>query len=122
MTLATNMGVALDNARLFGELSAALAAKSEAETRYRRLVEELPLTLYIDQPDERAQVDLREPDDRVDVRLPGGGWFDDDSSGIIHPDDREQVLANHVASSNAATSAGRGNTAAPRRRAHGVGP
>ncbi len=98
MTLATNMGVALDNARLFGELSAALAAKGEAEIRYRRLVEELPLTLYIDQPDERAKSIYVNPTIEAMFGYPAERWSEDEFfEEIIHPDDREHVLANHVA-------------------------
>ena len=96
-TLATNMGVALDNARLFGELNAALQAKGEAEVRYRRLVEELPLSLYIDHPDERATSIYVNPTIETMFGYPSERWFDDGFfESIIHPDDREQVLANHM--------------------------
>ncbi len=96
-TLATNMGVALDNARLFGELNAALHAQVEAEARYRRLVEELPLALYIDNPDERAQSIYVNPATEVMFGYPLERWYDEGFfETIIHPDDREKVLANHM--------------------------
>ena len=96
-TLATNMGVALDNARLFAELNAALEAQGEAEARYRRLVEELPLSLYIDRPDASAQSIYVNPTIVAMFGYPMESWFEADFfEGIIHPDDREHVLANHV--------------------------
>ncbi|HEY8170665.1 MAG TPA: response regulator [Candidatus Limnocylindria bacterium] len=95
-TLATNMGVALDNARLFGELNAALTAQVEAETRYRRLVEELPLTLYIDQPDERAQSVYVNPTIVTMFGYPAEDWMDDTFfEKVLHPEDRVRVLADH---------------------------
>ena len=97
-TLATNMGVALDNARLFGELSAAVQAKGEAEERYRRLVEELPLSLYIDRPDARAQSIYVNPTIETMFGYPGERWFEEEFfEQILHPEDRERVLADHAA-------------------------
>jgi PAS domain S-box-containing protein len=96
-TLATNMGVALDNARLFAELNAALEAQGEAEARYRRLVEELPLSLYIDRPDAAAQSIYVNPTIETMFGYPAERWFEEDFfESIIHPDDLERVLADHV--------------------------
>ncbi len=96
-TLATNMGVALDNARLFAELNAALEAQGEAEARYRRLVEELPLSLYIDRPDAAAQSIYVNPTIETMFGYPAARWFEEDFfESIIHPDDLERVLADHV--------------------------
>ena len=98
VTLATNMGVALDNARLFGELNAAVQAKSEAEERYRRLVEELPLSLYIDRPDPQAQSIYVNPTIEAMFGYPAERWFEEDFfEEILHPDDRARVLADHAA-------------------------
>ncbi|HSK94089.1 MAG TPA: response regulator [Candidatus Angelobacter sp.] len=97
LTLATNMGVAIENARLFTELTAALEAKGEAESRYRRLVEEMPLTLYLDRPDEKAASIYVNPTIEAMFGYPPERWYDEDFfAGILHPDDRERVLADHV--------------------------
>ena len=97
VTLATNMGVALANARLFAELSSALAAQQEAEARYRRLVEELPLSLYIDEPDERARSIYVNPTIVTMFGYPAEAWMDDDFfDRILHAEDRDRVLAEHA--------------------------
>ena len=97
VTLATNMGVALANARLFAELSSALEAQQEAEARYRRLVEELPLSLYIDEPDERARSIYVNPTIVTMFGYPAEAWMDDEFfDRILHPEDRERVLADHA--------------------------
>jgi PAS domain S-box-containing protein len=68
----------------------------EAEVRYRRLVEALPLTLYIDEPDERAKSIYVNPTIVTMFGYPVEAWAGDDFfEGIIHPDDRERVLAEH---------------------------
>ena len=46
-TLAASVGVAIQNAELF-------AAQRQAEERFRRLVEELPMAVYTDKPDATA--------------------------------------------------------------------
>ncbi len=97
VTLATNMGVAIDNARLFAGLSAALEAKGEAEAKYRRLVEELPLALYIDRPDERAASLYVSPMIVPMFGYPAEAWVSDNFfPTILHPEDRERVLQDHV--------------------------
>jgi len=97
VTLATNMGVAIDNARLFTELSAALEAKGEAEAKYRRLVEEMPLALYIDRPDEMAASMYVSPMIVPMFGYPAEAWSGDDFfASILHPEDRERVLQDHI--------------------------
>ena len=97
VTVATNMGVAIDNARLFDGLNAALQAQTEAEARYRKLVEEMPLALYIDRPDERAASIYTSPMIVPMFGYPPEAWESDDFfPTILHPDDRERVLRNHV--------------------------
>jgi len=97
LMLATNMGVAIENARLFTELSTALEAKGEAEGRYRRLVEEMPLALYIDHPDERAASQYVSPMIVPMFGYPVEAWESDSFfPSILHPDDRDRVLRAHV--------------------------
>ena len=97
VTLATNMGVAIDNARLFADLNAALQAKGEAEGRYRRLVEELPLAMYIDRPDERAASIYVSSMIVPMFGYPAASWESDEFfPTILHPEDRERVLQDHA--------------------------
>ena len=97
VTVATNMGVAIDNARLFAGLNAALQAQTEAEARYRKLVEEMPLALYIDRPDERAASIYTSPMIVPMFGYPAEAWESDDFfPTILHPEDRERVLQDHV--------------------------
>jgi PAS domain S-box-containing protein len=96
-TLATNMGVALSNARLFAELNAAMKAQGEAEARYRKLVEELPIALYIDRPDERAASEYVSPMIVPMFGYPAEAWESDEFfPTVIHPDDRDRVLQDHI--------------------------
>lgn len=96
LLLATNMGVAIENARLFTEVSAAVEARSEAEARYRKLVEELPLTLYIDRPDKMAASIYTNPMIETMFGYPAEAWQGDDFfPSVVHPEDRDRVLADH---------------------------
>ena len=97
VTLATNMGVAIDNARLFAELGTALEAKGEAEAKYRRLVEEMPLALYIDRPDEMAASSYVSPMIVPMFGYPAEAWSGEDFfASILHPEDRDRVLQDHA--------------------------
>jgi PAS domain S-box-containing protein len=79
------------------ELSSALAAQQEAEARYRRLVEELPLSLYIDRPDAAARSIYVNPTIETMFGYPAERWFEEGFfEGILHPDDRERVVADHA--------------------------
>ena len=96
-TLATAMGVALENARLFEVTKQLLEAKGEAESRYRKLVEELPLALYIDQPDELAASIYTSPAIVPMFGYPAEAWEADDFfPSVLHPDDHDRVMADHV--------------------------
>ena len=86
-TIAANVGVALQNARLFEE-------QREAERKYRELVEELPLTVYRDFPDVSATSEYISPRVETMFGYPPEAWMDSQFfSSVLHPDDRERVLA-----------------------------
>jgi hypothetical protein len=65
-TIAANVGVAIQNARLFAE-------QREAEQKYRDLVELLPLAVYRDLPDSNRDLRVHQPEGRDDVRLSARG-------------------------------------------------
>ena len=83
--LAATTGVALENARL-------LAAMAESEQRYRRLVEELPLTIYIDRPDDSSTSTYISPQVEEMFGYPRDAWLDEGFfDSVVHPDDRVRV-------------------------------
>ena len=84
------------------ELTAALDAQREAERRYRKLVEELPVAVYIDRAgvlDAGATIagsSYVSPPIEAMFGYPTGRWLEDGFFGsIVHPDDRARVLAEH---------------------------
>jgi PAS domain S-box-containing protein len=95
-TIAANVGIAIRNARL-------LEAQREAEMRFRRLAEELPLVTYIDAPFASAgtsdasflgQNIYTSPQGEAMVGYTTADWGDNTLwERILHPDDRERVLA-----------------------------
>ncbi len=85
-TLAANVGVAIQNARLF-------RAQAEGERQYRRLVEELPLVLYTDKPDASGTAIYISPQVETMFGYPQASWFDPPFfASIVHPEDRERVM------------------------------
>jgi PAS domain S-box-containing protein len=95
-TLAGSLSVALDNARL-------MEAQREAEGRFRRLAEELPLVTYIDAPFTTGGTTgapligrsiYMSPQCEAMLGYPPGNWDDNTLwEAILHPDDRVRVLA-----------------------------
>jgi diguanylate cyclase (GGDEF)-like protein/PAS domain S-box-containing protein len=71
----------------------------EAEARYRALVEELPLGIYVNTLGEPAQARYRSPAVEAISGRPAAEWPADAASlgALIHPDDRERVVAGLVA-------------------------
>jgi diguanylate cyclase (GGDEF)-like protein/PAS domain S-box-containing protein len=71
----------------------------EAEARYRALVEELPLGIYVNTLGEPAQARYRSPAVEAISGRPATEWPADAASlgALIHPDDRERVVAGLVA-------------------------
>ncbi|HEX5015697.1 MAG TPA: response regulator [Candidatus Limnocylindrales bacterium] len=78
------------------ELTTALDALAESEQRFRRLVEELPLAVYMDPPGEPmgASLYVSPPIEKM-FGYPMDDWKREGFFGtIIHPDDREWVESN----------------------------
>jgi PAS domain S-box-containing protein len=76
------------------ELTTVLEAQSEAERRYRQLIEELPLAVYTDRPDETSTSEYISPRVEAIFGYPPEAWMEEDFFGsILHPDDRERVLS-----------------------------
>ena len=75
------------------ELSSALAALGEAEERYRTLVEELPLAIYIDKPDATNTSIYASPRTVDMFGYPIERFYEADFfNSIVHPDDLERIL------------------------------
>jgi PAS domain S-box-containing protein len=75
------------------ELTSAVKALGEAEERYRSLVEELPLAIYTDKPDNSNDSTYASPRTAEIFGYPierfyEGGFF----NSIMHPDDRDRVV------------------------------
>ena len=88
------------------ELTAALDRQAEAEERYRSLVEELPLVIYIDEPGVESDSIYVSPRveqvfgySQADWRT--RGYFET----VVHPDDRERVMT--FAAAESTPSSGR---------------
>src|SRR5918999_4975013 len=90
-TIAANVGVAIQNARLF-------EAQREAERQYRKLVEELPLAVYKDAPDESATSEYISPLVEEMFGYPREAWMKPEFfASVLHPEDRERTIAAHAA-------------------------
>jgi PAS domain S-box-containing protein len=75
------------------ELSAALEAQREAEQRYRNLVEELPLAVYMDRPDDPLGASLYvSPPIEAMFGYPAEAWLEPSFFvDHVHPDDRDAI-------------------------------
>jgi diguanylate cyclase (GGDEF)-like protein/PAS domain S-box-containing protein len=73
-------------------------AVRRAETRFRTLVEQLPLTVYIDRVDEHSSNLYSSPQIEALVGYTPEEWATDATlfTRILHPDDRERVRAAHA--------------------------
>jgi diguanylate cyclase (GGDEF)-like protein/PAS domain S-box-containing protein len=71
-----------------------------AESRYRTLVEQLPLAIYIDRIDEASSNIYTSPQIEPMLGYPATEWVSKPSLFLetLHPDDRERVLAAHARS------------------------
>jgi PAS domain S-box-containing protein len=90
-TIAANVGVAIQNARLF-------EAQREAERRYRELVEDLPLAVYRDEPVATAASEYVSPRVEEIFGYPREAWSQPEFfESILHPEDRDETIAKHAA-------------------------
>ena len=104
-TIAANVGIALQNARLYREsrrqaeeMAALAESQREAELRYRRLVEELPLAVYIDPAIPLGDALYVSPPVERLFGYPAAAWLEGGLfERILHPDDRDRVLEDHEA-------------------------
>jgi PAS domain S-box-containing protein len=80
-----------------GALKQAAEAQREAEKRYRDLIEHVPLVTYIDEPSETAPNIYTSPQVEALVGTPPDEWVGDPDffPKLLHPDDRERVIADH---------------------------
>ena len=94
--------LALESARLYAaardelqERRRAEAALSEAEIRYRTLVEHLPLVTYISPADTSVGNVYVSPQVEALLGYPAAAWIENPNllNETVHPDDIEQVLA-----------------------------
>jgi PAS domain S-box-containing protein len=74
----------------------AISAQQRAERRYRELVEQLPLVTYIDEPAVAPSIYIS-PQVEGLVGYSADEWLADPELflKLLHPDDRERVLADH---------------------------
>jgi PAS domain S-box-containing protein len=72
-------------------------AVREAEERYRQLVEHVPLAIYVDRLDEVSSNIYTSPQIERMLGTPAEQWQTDRDLFVklLHPDDRERVLAEH---------------------------
>ena len=86
------------------ELTAALERQEEAEQRYRRLVEELPLAVYMDSPDDPLGAALYvSPPIEAMFGYPAERWLEPDFfQSIIHPDDSSRLAIEQAGQHRAA--------------------
>jgi PAS domain S-box-containing protein len=85
-TLAANVGVAIQNARL-------ARARQESEERYRLLVEELPLAIYTDLPDADSVSVYASPGHVAMFGYPIENWTKEGFfNSVLHPDDRDRIM------------------------------
>ena len=84
----------------------AVAGLREAEDRYRTLVEQLPLVTYIDRLDAWSSAIFMSPQIERILGYPVESWIEDPQffPKVLHPDDRERVLAEHKTAHQAGES------------------
>ncbi|MDP9372722.1 MAG: EAL domain-containing protein, partial [Chloroflexota bacterium] len=92
--LAEQVGLAMGRARLYTALRA-------AEAKYRTLVEQLPAVIYINPIDKGGAGRYYSPQIEALVGYTADEWLADPHLGrsLLHPDDRERVLADGARSS-----------------------
>ena len=75
------------------KLAEALASLRTAEEEYRLLVEELPMAVYTDRPDETATSTYISPRVETMFGYPRERWMESTFfASVLHPDDRERMI------------------------------
>ena len=96
------VSLALENARLYAAAQAELQerrrteeALRQAETKYRNLVENVPLVIYLDSLDEHSSAIYMSPQVEPILGYSADEWLADRElfPKLLHPDDRERVMA-----------------------------
>ncbi|MDH5242527.1 MAG: response regulator [Chloroflexota bacterium] len=89
------------------ELTEAMQAQAEAERRYRRLVDELPLAVYMDSPDDPLGASLYvSPPIEAMFGYPAVRWLEPGFfESIVHPDDSAGIEAGQIGQHRAADRA-----------------
>ncbi|NPV87692.1 MAG: PAS domain-containing protein [Anaerolineae bacterium] len=87
--------LALDNARLYETLKNELAARQQAEQRYRQLVEHINAVTYLDANDAVSSALYTSPQIETLLGYTVEEWLADPQLWVklLHPDDRDWVLA-----------------------------
>ncbi len=86
-TIAAGVGAAIRNAQLY-------RAQQRSEEQYRRLVEELPLVVYTDRPDNTSTSTYISPRVEAIFGYPREAWMDEAFfRSVLHPDDRGRLMS-----------------------------
>ena len=73
------------------------AARTTAEYRYRRLVENLPLAVYLDRPDSTGTSEYISPAVEQMFGYPAARWMEETFfASVLHPDDRERLASEYA--------------------------
>src|ERR671931_1652022 len=82
--------------RPFGSRAKQASLLRHSEHRYRTLVEQLPIGIYIDEPDDTCTNIYSNPRLIEMLGYPLTDWVGDPDffAQILHPEDRDRVLAN----------------------------
>jgi diguanylate cyclase (GGDEF)-like protein/PAS domain S-box-containing protein len=99
------LGGGILSSELLGERSRRLVEREQelrrlqvAEAKYRLLVEQIPVVTYIDALDPDSSTIYMSPQVQELLGYPADEWMADPKmwDKVLHPDDRERVLAEHV--------------------------
>jgi two-component system, cell cycle sensor histidine kinase and response regulator CckA len=95
-----------ENERLLRDLKDTEASLVHAESRYRTLVEQLPLAVYVDNLDDQSSNVYTSPQIEEMLGYPPEQWMTDPEFFVksLHPDDRDRVLAEVAASHDDGTA------------------
>jgi diguanylate cyclase (GGDEF)-like protein/PAS domain S-box-containing protein len=89
--------IVIERQKALGRVEHAVEERGEIERRYRTLVEQLPLVIYVDSLDAASSNIFTSPQVEDLLGYPVEEWLRDSELFVraLHPDDRERVLAAH---------------------------